>query len=135
MIGGVLGMGRAMAESRMTDSCKVFRLEKSSVMDEATGKYPTVEVEIYAGKCRVKHPTVAGKDADTGSQLVVVSQVEVHLPLNAVGVLPSHTVRITASSTRPDQVGREFTVAAPFDGSQTTALRFRVSTADSRQFP
>lgn len=132
LFAGALTMGRAMAESRMTDSCKVFRLVKASVPDEETGTYPVTEVVAYSGKCRVKHPTTSGKDVDAGSQLVVVSQVEVHLPLDAVGVLPADTVELTASPTRPDQVGRRFTIDAPFDGSQTTALRYRVEVADGR---
>lgn len=127
-----LSSGRRMAESRMTDSCKVFRLERSPVLDEGSGTYPTVEVVVFEGKCRVKHPTVAGRDAISGSQLVVVSQVEVHLPLSAVGVLPADVVRVTECPTRPDQVGREFTIDGPFDGSQTTALRFRVGVSDGR---
>lgn len=132
MIGGVLGMGRRMAESRMLDECRVFRVAKATVPDEESGTYPEVEVVAYAGKCRVKHPTTAGKDADAGSQLIVVSQVEVHLPLDAVGVLPGDTVEITAAPTRPDQAGRKFTIDGPFDGSQTTALRYRVGVADGR---
>lgn len=129
---GVLGLGRTMAESRMSDRCKVSRFEKSSVLDEDTGTYPVIEVISYTGPCRIKHPTTPGKDVDAGSQLVVVSQTEVHLPLSAVGVLPGDDVLITSSPSRPDQVGRKFTIDAPFDGSQTTALRFRVGVADGR---
>lgn len=132
MIGGVLGMGRGMALARMTDSCKVSRFIKATVPDEESGTYPVTEAIAYEGPCRVKHPTTGGKDVDAGSQLVVVSQVEVHLPLDAVGVLPADTVELTACPTRPDQVGRRFTIDAPFDGSQTTALRFRVEVADDR---
>lgn len=128
----VLESGRRMAESRMTDSCKVFRLVKATVPDEETGNYPVTEEVAYSGACRVKHPSTAGKDADAGSQLIVVSQVEVHLPVDAVGVLPGDTVEITASPTRPDQVGRRFTIDGPFDGSQTTALRYRIEVADGR---
>lgn len=127
-----LPLMRAQAESRMSDSCKVFRLIKSSVIDEDTGTYPTVEQVAYSGQCRVKHPSTAAKDANSGSQLVVISQSEIHLPLSAVGVLPADLVEITACPTRPDQVGRLFTIAAPFDGSQTTALRYRVEVADAR---
>lgn len=132
MITGVLGMGRRMAESRMSDMCKVSRFEKSSVLDDDTGTYPVIEVISYTGPCRVKHPSTSGKDADAGSQLVVISQVEVHLPLSAVGVLPGDEVLITLCPTRPDQVGRKFTIDSAFDGSQTTALRYRIQSADPR---
>lgn len=131
MIGGVLGMGRRMAESRMLDSCTVSR-PGPKVWDEDAGGYTQTPVVVFSGLCRVKHPTTSGKGADAGSQLVVVSQVEVHLPLAAVGVMTGDMVKITACPMRPEQVGREFTVGSPFDGSQTTALRYRVEVADGR---
>ena len=122
---------RAEAESRMTDSCAVTR-PGPPVWNEATGEYTSTVVSVYSGKCRVKSPSMAGRDVDAGSRLVVVSQTEVHLPLSAVGVRAGDVVKVTACPTRPDQVGREFVLDAPFDGSQTTALRFRVSIADGR---
>ncbi len=129
---GVLGLGRTMAESRMSDACMVSR-GPAEVLDPVTDTWvPNPAASVYSGKCRVKHPTTAGRDVDAGSQLVVVSQVEVHLPLSAVGVLPGDDVVITSCPSRPDQVGRKFTIDAPFDGSQTTALRFRVGVADGR---
>lgn len=128
---GVLSMGRRMAESRMTDACTVTRAGPP-VWNEDTGENEASVVVVYSGPCRVKHPTTMGRDADAGSHLVVVSQTEVHLPLGAVGVLAKDTLKVTGSATRPDQVGRLFTISAPFDGSQTTALRFRVEVADGR---
>lgn len=126
-----LGMGRRMAESRMLDECVVSR-PGPKVWDEDAGGYAQTPVVVFSGPCRVKHPTTSGKDADARSQLIVVTQVEVHIPLTAVGVLPGDTVELTACPTRPDQVGRQFTIDSPFDGSQTTALRYRVEVADGR---
>ena len=131
MIGGVLGMGRRMAEGRMTDTCKVVR-PVPGVLNEATGKRAVTYTEVYAGPCRVKHPTTAAKPADAGSQLLVMSALEVHLPVTATGVRAEDVVEITASPTRAEQAGRRFKIVAPFDGSQTTALRFRVEVADGR---
>lgn len=129
---GVLSMGRRMAESRMTDSCRVFR-GPAEVLDPVTDEWgPNTASEVYSGPCRVKHPTTAAKDVDSGSQLLAVSALEIHLPLSAYAVAAKDVVEITASDTRPDSVGRRFTVAAPFDGSQTTALRFRVEVGDGR---
>ena len=131
MIGGVLGMGRRMAESRMTDSCRVTR-EGPKVWDEDAGEYVQVPVLVFLGVCRVKHPTTSAKDADSGSQLLAVSSLEVHLPMAAEAVRVGDVVEITASETRAAMAGRRFKVAAPFDGSQTTALRFRVEVGDGR---
>lgn len=126
-----LTMGRRMAESRMTDSCKVTR-KGERVWDEGAGEYVDSPVVIYLGRCRLKHSTAAGSDSSAGSQLVVVSQPEVHLPVSAVGVAPGDEVLMTSSPTRPDLVGRKFVVEGPFDGSQTTALRYRIGVSDGR---
>lgn len=131
MIGGVLGLGRRMAESRMTDTCKVVRAVQGA-FNESTGKRQVTLTEVYSGPCRVKHPTTAAKPAEAGSQLLVMSALEVHLPVTATGVRAEDVVEITASATRAEQAGRRFKIVAPFDGSQTTALRFRVEVADGR---
>ena len=128
---GALGMGRRMALSRMTDSCAISR-PGTPVFDEATGEYTSSTVSVYSGACRVKHPTAVARGVDAGSELLVVSQLELHLPVSAVGVRAGDVVSITGSVTRGEQVGRLFRVVAPFDGSQSTALRFRIEAADER---
>lgn len=130
MIGGVLGMGRAMAESRMTDTCKITRVG-SKTLNEGTGTYTPSVVTVFTGACRIKSGSGVSQ-VDAGSGLVVVSQVELHLPVTAAGVLPGDMVEVTGSVTRSEQVGRVFRVVAAFDGSQTTALRYRVEVADGR---
>lgn len=131
MIGGVLGMGRRMAESRMTDTCKVTRISRG-VLNESTGKHPETVTQVYTGPCRVKYSSMTPKDIEAGSQLLVLGTPEVHVPAGTAGFLPDDLVEITGSVTRADQVGRIFTVIAPFDGTQTTALRYRVEAADGR---
>ena len=127
----VLDMGRHMAESRMLDSCKITRVSGSE-LDEDTGEHVPVVVTVYEGRCRIKHPTTGATAADAAGQLIVVSALELHLPVTAVGVEPQDVVEVTASATRPEQVGRRFTVHGAFDGSGTTALRYRVGVADGR---
>lgn len=131
MIGGALGMGRRMAESRMTDTCTITRAG-SPTWDESKGEYTSTAVSVYSGPCRVKHPSTVARDVDAGSQLLAVTQLELHLPVSAVGVRADDLVTITGSETRAEQSGRKFTVTAPFDGSQTTALRFRIEADDGR---
>ena len=131
MIGGVLGMGRRMAVSRMTDTCTVTR-PGPKVLNESTGEYAHTTVSVYSGPCRVKHPTGVARDVDAGSQLLAVTQLELHLPVSAMGVRADDVVSITGSETRTEQSGRKFTIVAPFDGSQSTALRFRIEAADGR---
>lgn len=128
---GALSLGRRMAESRMTDACTITRAG-SPTWDESKGEYTSTAVSVYSGPCRVKHPTAMARDVDAGSQLLAVTQLELHLPVSAVGVRAGDVVSITGSVTRGEQVGRKFTIVAPFDGSQSTALRFRIEAADER---
>jgi len=129
--GGALSMGRKLAESRMTDTCKITRAG-SQVFNEATGEYTSSTVTVYSGPCRVRQPTSSARDVDAGSQLLAVGQLELHVPVSVAGVHADDAVEITKSATRTEQAGRKFTIIAPFDGSQTTALRFRVEAADGR---
>lgn len=132
MIGGVLGMGRRMAESRMLDECTITR-PGAKAWDEGLGEWITTQVVVYSGRCRIKHPSTVARDVEAGSQLLAVSFTEIHLPLTASGVMADDTVTVDASPTRVEQAGRQFIVTAPFDGSQSTALRFRVEAFDERR--
>ena len=123
--------GRRMAESRMTDTCAVSRRSSSTTTDETTGELPGPST-VYSGVCRVKHSTGGARDVDAGSQLLAVGQLELHVPVGAAAFAPDDVVTVTASLTRADQVGRVFRVVAPFDGSQSTALRYRIEVFDGR---
>lgn len=130
MIAGALGMGRRMAESRMTDTVTVTR-PGGKTWNESQGEWTITPVTAYSGKARIKHGG-SPRDVEAGSQLLAVGQIEVHVPAGTAAFRPDDTVTVTGCVTRPDQVGRVFTVVAPFDGSQTTALRYRVEAADGR---
>lgn len=129
MIG--LVMGRRMAETRMSDVCLVTRVTGSS-WDESLGEEVDTFTTVYSGACRVRHASPNGKDVDAAGQLLTQSFLELHVPVGAPAFAPDDVVVITASATRSDQVGRRFHVVSPFDGSQTTALRYRVEVFDGR---
>jgi hypothetical protein len=101
-------------------------------LNEATGEHAKTVTTVYSGPCRVKHPTTGAKDVEAGSQLLALGSLEVHVPVGTAVFAADDVVEITASLSRSDQVGRMFIVSAPFDGSQTTALRYRVEAADGR---
>lgn len=120
-----------MAESRMTDECTVTRAG-ADVWNEEQGKYVSALTTVYTGSCRIRHTSAAPTDIESGAHLISVGKPEIHVPVGSPVFVPDDVVTITASATRPDQVGREFTVQGAFDGSQTTALRYRVEVADGR---
>lgn len=124
-----LSMGRRAAESRMLDMVDVSR-EGGEVWDEDMGQYVPGLVSVYSGKARIKHAGIIGRDVEAGSHLLTVGQVEVHVPVGAALFSPGDRVRVTVSPTRPDQVGRDLYVVGPFDGSQTTSVRYRVESVN-----
>ena len=126
-----LSLGRRAAESRMLDSVSVSRAGERT-WDEETGEYVDGTVSVYSGKARIRHATTAGDAVDAGSQLLVVGRLEVHVPVGTTDFEPGDEITVTACPTRPAQVGRVFSVVAPFDGSQTVALKYRVEVADGR---
>ncbi len=126
-----LSLGRRAAESRMLDSVSVSRAGERT-WDEDNGDWVTTPVSVYVGKARIRHATTAGDAVDAGSQLLVVGRLEVHVPVGTTDFEPGDEITVTACPTRPEQVGRVFRVVAPFDGSQTVALKYRVEVADGR---
>lgn len=126
-----LSMGRRAAAARMFDTVSVSRTGERT-WDEDNGEWVGGTVSVYSGKARIKHATNAMQDVDAGSQLLVVGQLEVHVPVGTADFEAGDEITVTASSTRPEQVGRVFTVVGPFDGSQTVALKYRVEVADQR---
>jgi len=116
----------------MLDTCTIRR-DAGTTWDENAGRETKNSMEIYGnGKCRIKAPSLAAQDIDAGSQLQVLSALELHLPLSAEDVRVGDIAEIIGSTTRVGQVGRFYRIAAPFDGSQTTALRFHVEVTDVR---
>lgn len=116
----------------MRDICKVVRETRSGTLNEATGVFPITSTTVYEGKSRLKHPRVIAKEADAGSQLITLSSLEIQVPVATAGFEPGDIVEMTTCPDRPAQVGRRFKVIAPFDGTQTTSLRYRVEAVDVR---
>ena len=132
VLGGTLGLGRALAESRMTDTVNATRAGEKE-WDEEAGEHVAAVISVYTGPARIKHASSTPKDVEAGSQLLTVGQLEVHVPVGSPVFEADDLITVTACPTRADQVGRVFVVIAPFDGSQTTAVRYRVEVSDGRQ--
>lgn len=127
-----LRMGRVEAERDMRDRCKVTRSVTSDVLDEDTGTYPVVEMTVYEGKCRLKQPRMSAKEIDAAGQLLVSTSLELQVPVDTDDFAAGDIAEMVKSPDRPRQVGRQFKVVGPFDGSQTTKLRYRVEAFDER---
>jgi len=125
MLGGLLGMGRAHAEARMTETVTVALYGDSS--DPKTGEAIRVVVEHrYTGKARVKYPSYAVAQMSPQTQPVAQQDVIVSLPIGAGPVFEGDEVVVTASTVDPAVVGRRFRVKGQPAAGQVTAYRVPV---------
>lgn len=128
----ILTRGRKRARERMDAECTITRTIVGE-LDRDTGKKPPAQiVEVYAGACRIKQASAVGRKVNAAGQLVVVASPELRLPADTVGVQPGDEVTVTACVSRPALAGRRYTVREPFEGAQTTDLRYRIEVVDGR---
>ena len=122
---GTLGMGRAQAVARFTETFKVFT--ESRVLNESTGLFVTTETAIAASVAgRVKFPTLTVAERDQGAQSPAVQDVAVHVAVGAVSAPVGSFWRVLTSTADPSLVGRVFrTKGAPQAGT-VTAHRYPV---------
>jgi len=124
---GVLGMGRAQAASRFTETFTFF--------SESLGEIPDGEIEpavietvIHADiPGQIKFHTVNVSDREQAGQLVGVQQVMVKVAVGSTpDVLPDHFCRVTASTSDASLVGKKYRVAGESQSGQVSAHRYPV---------
>lgn len=122
MLNRALGMGRGLAESRMTETVTVGVYMDAT--DEATGDPVRVLVEEhYSGMARIKYPSLNVTPRDEPSQVVAVQQPLLSVPSSVSGVLEGDEVRVTASTVDASLVGRTYAVEGFPQSGQTTSHR------------
>ena len=122
---GTLGLGRAQAEARFTETFKVFT--ESRVLNESTGVYVTSETALAASVAgRVKFPTLTVAERDQGAQSPAVQDVAVHVAVGSVAASVGSFWRVLSSDADPSLVGRVFRTKGAPQAGQVTAHRFPV---------
>jgi len=122
---------RAMAESRMLDTCIVEYKTGNKTRDPET----RTEVDEYATRftcrCRIKDMGFADGDQQVGGRREVTGATQVHLPWDVEQVYTDDRITITAvgSMTPARYLGRVFYVGSDHDRSQATATRLNVKEA------
>lgn len=118
-----LGMGRRLAEARMTETVTVGLFEDGT--DPATGNPTRVLVaERYAGKARIKYPTAVVQDRSEPSQVFGVQEPLLSIPTGSPAVLEGDEVHVESSAVDAALVGRAYTVQGAPQAGQTTSQRF-----------
>lgn len=126
ILGGVLGMGRAQASQRFTETFKVFRV--TQVLNETTGLYVDTEVVVYASVAgQLKFPSLTVREREQGAQVPAVQDILIKV---AVGSTPlvqiDHLWRCTASTVDVSLVGRVVRTKGLPQAGQVTSHRYPV---------
>ena len=126
LITGALGMGRAQAEARFTETFDFFTAVEG--IDPVTLEPTSVETPLTAGIAgRLKFTNTQGNEAESAGQYPVIGRREVHVGVGTVLALPGTLVRCIASTADVGLVGRVFRVADRPAGGQVTAYRYPVT--------
>lgn len=117
--------GRLAAEALMVDSVTIQRATGTSTNDTTGVVTPTYST-IYTGACKVQRSAGGGR-RDVAEASVVVTQLELHLPIaGSTAVAVDDLATITASTMDPGLVGKVFRISGPADGTFRTARRLPV---------
>lgn len=118
--------GRARAESLMLDTCSITRPKSGTTIDLNTGLPIRTDETIYSGKCKVQDRETMVQPERSGDHTYILSQLYLHVPVVATGIVVGDTVTITGSTTDPAQINRTFRVAGMLRKTFATAQRLLV---------
>jgi hypothetical protein len=125
---GVLGMGRNMANARMTETVRVGELLYGEV-PEGDIDPDQVFTATYDGPARVSWKTYTVQQTTPGDQPVALSTPILSLPSGTLGVTVDMRVIVDASTADTSIVGRTFRIKGLPQSGQTTAFRFPLEEA------
>jgi len=125
---------RAQAESLMVDTCRITG-DGTPVWNDTDGVFvPGARVTVYEGKCRLRKPSAAPRDVDSGEAGWAVADFVLSLPIDgSEAVANGHAVEILTSANDPAAVGLLLEVQGGHWQSQSTARRLpcKVVTRDA----
>lgn len=126
----ILNRGRQLAESLMTDQCRVTRMGKP-VTDPETGLVGPAANTVYEGKCKVQtsgglaSENVEGSAAQTMGAVSLVWSLYIHYPFGTM--LRNGDLVTVTKSANPELVGRRYRMISPqSEKSWATACRWNV---------
>lgn len=130
LLGGVLGMGRAQAESRMTQTWQVGFLDEDT--DPVTFEVIQLFDAVYTGPGRYRSQTWTTSEPMPGKQPVSVQSEELHLPAGTSGITVDMRAVCTACPEDASLVGKVLRIKGRPSQGQVTAARFPVEDIDER---
>lgn len=126
ILAGVLGMGRAQAASRFTETFKVFTITRA--LNETTGVYADTETTVYASVIgQFKFPSLSVSERAQGAQVPAVQDVVIKVAVGSTpNVIVGHFWRCTASTVDASLVGRVVRTKGLAQAGQVTSHRYPV---------
>lgn len=129
--------GRALAEARMVDTCRITRPGTGTgPWNDGTGQYDAPDpVTVYEGPCYIPRRDNGAnvRTSNAGEATWQVGEYPLSLPIEHPGyveeVKVGHTVTYLSSEHDPSLVGYAYGITAIGDQSQATARRFRMKRA------
>lgn len=117
-----LGMGRRHAEARMTETVAAGEFRDGT---DANGDATRVLVtERYAGRARIKYPSLGVAPVNEPSQDASAQQLLVSIPTGSPRLLEGDEIHVTSSTADGSLVGRRYSVEGAPQAGQTTSLRY-----------
>ena len=128
LLTGALGMGRAQAESRFTETVTFYRVTGTH-QDETTLEDVETRLTLHADiAARMKLSTLTVSERSIPGQQVAVQAPQVHVAVGATpDVRKDDYCECTASTVDPSLVGRRVRVTGWPQSGQVTAHRWPVS--------
>ncbi len=121
----VLGFGRAMTESRMTETVEIVADVAPVVNHDTLAAERPASATLYTGKAQIVYKSDAVARVDVASRVAAVQTPMLKLPVS--DLLPDRAiVRVTASATDPSLVGREYRISGAPDSGSVTAHRYHL---------
>lgn len=127
----ILNRGRQLAESLMTDQCRVTHMGKP-VTDPETGLVEPASNTVYEGKCKVQTSgglaveNTEGGIVEALGAVTPVWSMYVHFPYGTTGLLPGDVCEITEADD-PNLKGRKLRLLnMQSEKTHSTACRWNV---------
>jgi hypothetical protein len=124
---GALAFGRALAESLMSDTVRVFRVVTTEDFDPETGEPVTTETDLYTGPGRLVLRSSVVRDVDAAHQLIGLQGPRLDVPVADTGdIRGDDRFVVTASETDDALVGVSGVVKGGHPQTHATARRLPV---------
>ena len=124
---GALAFGRALAESLMSDTVRVYRVETTSDFDPVTGEPVVVETDVYTGAGRLVLRSSVVRDVDAAMRLIGLQGPTLSVPVAGTeGIRGDDRFEVTASATDDALVGVSGVVKGGHPQTFATARRLPV---------